>query len=398
MQSAIGMLLVLTSLSRSTAFSVVVQSQAPRRSGTRLLASFLDNLQKSFSTAVTPGSSMSKYYTIGITGSSGLVGTALQDELASRASVNGKPVRIVRLQRGSVVGADDKALDDAPLCSLTWNPNGAVPSEIIGTKALSEMDTVVHLAGENVSTGLGPLGFLGLRPWTAEKKSEIMNSRVTSTLALSKAMAALSSRPQTLLTASGVGIYGDTFVDDTQPAVDETAMVSDTTGFLADVSRAWEEATLEASKKGNNRVVNARFGVVLSTKGGAMSKVYPIFFLGGGGTVGSGQQYLPFVSARDLARALIYMMETPSLKGPVNVCAPNPCTNSEYTKALGSAMGRPTIFPFPSFAVSLLFGEMGETLLLGGTRCVPQKLLKSGFTFLHPTVDSAVQSALKEKI
>jgi uncharacterized protein len=397
MQSAIGMLLLFTTISRSTAFSVV-QSQAPNRSRTRLHANFLDNLQKSFSTAVTPGSSsMSKYYTIGITGSSGLVGTALQDELASRASVNGKPVRIVRLVRGSVV-AEDKALDDAPLCSLTWNPNGAVPSEILGALALSEMDTVVHLAGENVSTSLGPLGFLGLRPWTPEKKAEIMNSRVTSTLALSKAMAGLSSRPQTLLTASGVGIYGDTFVDDAQPAVDETAPVSDTTGFLADVSRAWEQATLEASKKGNNRVVNARFGVVLSTKGGAMSKVYPIFFLGGGGNVGSGKQYFPFVSARDLARALVHVMETPSLKGPVNVCAPNPCTNSDYTKALGTAMGRPTIFPFPSFAVSLLFGEMGETLLLGGTRCVPQKLLKSGFTFLHPTVDSAVQSALNEKI
>ena len=119
------------------------------------------------------------------------------------------------------------------------------------------------------------------------------------------------------------------------------------------------------AKTGKNRVVNMRFGVVMSTKGGALAKLYPIFFLGGGGNVGSGRQYFSFISARDHARAIVHTLETPSLEGPVNFCAPEPCTNAEFTKALGSVMNRPTILPFPGFAVSLLFGEMGEEMLLG---------------------------------
>jgi hypothetical protein len=223
-----------------------------------------------------------------------------------------------------------------------------------------------------------------------------MNSRVIPTEAISKVLAT-SKRPKTFLAASGVGVYGDNFIGEDCAAVDETADVSSTRGFLADVSRAWELATQDA-KKGNNRVVNMRFGVVLSTKGGALAKLYPIFFLGGGGDVGSGKQYFSFISARDIARAIVHTLETPSLKGPINVCAPNPCTNAEFTKALGGALTRPTILPLPSFAVSLLFGEMGEEMLLGGVRSVPTKLLQSGFQFLHPTIDTAIKSALEEKI
>lgn len=141
-----------------------------------------------------------------------------------------------------------------------------------------------------------------------------------------------------------------------------------------------------------------RFGVVLSNQGGALAKVYPVFLLVGGGEIASGKQYLPFVSARDLARSIVHMLETPSLKGPVNVCAPIPCTNADYTKALGTALNRPTILPLPGFVVTLLFGEMGETLLSGGVRCLPTKLLQTGFQFEHPTVDLAVQSALSETI
>lgn len=337
---------------------------------------------------------MSKYYTVGITGSGGLVGTALRDELDRQKTLNGKPIRVVRLSRGSV--AEEKELEDETETTLTWNPNGASAEEIISPAVAEKMDAVIHLAGENVASGMGPLGFLGLRPWTEEKKAEILNSRTVPTQALAKVVAA-SKKPQTFLTASGVGVYGDNFIGDELEAVDETMDVSGTKGFLADVSRAWEAAASEAFK-GKNRVVNMRFGVVMSTKGGALAKLYPIFFLGGGGDVGSGKQYFSFVSARDIARGIIHTLETPSLKGPVNICAPNPCTNSEFTKALGSAVNRPTILPLPGFAVSLLFGEMGEEMLLGGVRCVPGKLVKSGFEFQHPTIDAAVKSALEEDI
>lgn len=371
----------------------VTSVASPATSSTTLKANFLESLQRSFS-VVTPGSSMPKYYTIGITGASGLVGTALRDELSRKEKIIGKPIRIVKLERST--SAEDKVLEDKTETSLKWNPNGSSAIDVLSPTAMDDIDAIVHLSGENVATGLGPLGFLGIRPWTDEKKAEIMNSRVIPTQAISKALAA-SSRPKTFLAASGVGVYGDNFVSEDSPAVDEAADVSSTRGFLADVSRAWELATQDA-KKGNNRVVNMRFGVVLSTKGGALAKLYPIFFLGGGGDVGSGKQYFSFISARDIARAIVHTLETPSLKGPINVCAPNPCPNSEFTKALGGALTRPTILPLPSFAVSLLFGEMGEEMLLGGVRSVPTKLLQSGFQFLHPTIDSAIKSALEEKI
>ena len=372
----------------------VVSSTGSRLVKTRLQVSFFEGLQKTFSTEPMT-SPASKYYTIGITGSGGLVGTALRDELSRRDAVNGKPVRIVRLSRGGV--AEEKELPDAATeTKLVWNLSGASVDEILSPKVAAEMDAIVHLAGENIATGQGPLGFLGLRPWTAEKMDEIINSRVALTSALAKVVASFK-KPTTFLTASGCGVYGGNFIGDSVEAVDESMDVSKTEGFLADVSRAWEAAT-EKATKGKNRVVNARFGVVLSKKGGALAKLYPIFFLGGGGIVGSGQQYFTFISARDIARGIVHTLETPSLKGPVNLVAPNPCTNAEFTKSLGEAMGRPTLLPFPGFAVSLLFGQMGEETLLGGVRCVPTKLLKSGFQFQHPTVDAAVKSALEETI
>ena len=378
-----------SSLLQKTVTSVASQATT----STTLKANFLESLQRSFS-VVSPGSSMSKYYTIGITGASGLVGTALRDELSRKETIVGKPIRIVKLERST--SAEDKVLEDKAETSLKWNPNGSSAIDVMSPTAVGDIDAIVHLAGENVATGLGPLGFLGIRPWTDEKKAEIMNSRVIPTQALSKVLAA-SNRPKTFLAASGVGVYGDKFVDESSAAVDETMNVASTGGFLAEVSRAWEAATQDANKS-SNRVVNMRFGVVLSTKGGALAKLYPIFFLGGGGDVGSGKQYFSFISARDIARAIVHTLETPSLKGPVNVCAPNPCTNAEFTKALGGALTRPTILPLPSFVVSLMFGEMGEEMLLGGVRSVPTKLLRSGFQFLHPTIDAAIKSALEEKI
>lgn len=373
---------------------------------TALHVSFFEDLQKGFSkafstdTSMDPPKSPSKYYTIGITGSSGMVANALKDELSKRSSVNGKPVRIVNLKRGSApesVGdrllADDTA---APEISVVWNPKATTAAEAMDPALAAELDAIVHLAGENVATGKGPLGFLGIQAWSKEKKTEILDSRTIPTAALAKVVAS-TPKPQSFLVASGVGAYGDDFIGNARPAVDESADISTTTGFLAEVSRQWEKAS-EAAKTGKNRVVNMRFGVVLSKKGGALGKLYPIFFLGGGGNVGSGDQYFSYISARDHARAIVHTLETPSLKGPVNFCAPEPCTNAEFTKALGKGLSRPTILPFPAFAVKLLFGEMGEEMLLGGVRTLPGALEKSGFVFQHPTIDLAVKSALEEDI
>lgn len=352
-------------------------------------------------------SSDTKFYTIGITGASGLIGTALQDELQKTTTIDGKPIRIITLTRGDQAEEESSNTESTKPTttttmtstkSLVWNPNGQTPEEVISLHALNEMDALVHLSGENISTGLsGPLAPLGIRPWTDAKKQEILDSRTVTTTALAKAIAA-NAKPLDFLVASGVGAYGSHFVgDNAPPSADESSDISETDGFLAEVSRQWEGCTEEAKASGS-RVVSLRNGVVLSTNGGAMGKLYPIFYLGGGGVVGSGKQYFPYISARDMARAMVHVLKTPSLEGPVNMCAPGGCTNAAFTAAMGKVLRRPTILPFPGFAVSLLFGEMGEEVLLGGTRAQPKKLLESGFEFLHPTVETAVQSAVEETI
>jgi uncharacterized protein len=379
-------------------FLTTKQKQLNAIGTTRHAASLLDEwstvLSRTFSGMSSDNKSATKYYTIGITGATGMVGNALRDELRRQKLVNGKPVRIVQLKRGP--SAETKALADTDETTLIYNPTATSSRLIIDSEALKAIDAIVHLAGENVATGLGTLGFLGIRPWTEEKKAEIINSRVTTTSSLALALSQ-SPAPQTFLCASGVGAYGADFISDEREAVDEQTPIDRSTGFLADVSRQWESAT-KAADNGKNRVVNMRFGVVISTKGGALGKLYPIFFLGGGGIVGDGRQYFTFISARDIARAIIHTIQTPSLRGPVNFAAPVPCTNAEFTAALGANLKRPTILPFPSFAVSALFGEMGEEMLLGGVRAVPGKLLKSGFSFQHPTISDAIQSALEENI
>jgi uncharacterized protein len=396
-------LFATTTRSFTTGFGLaVVGKKATTRSTSKLHAvNFFDKLQENFfSTMSNPGSSSnSKYYTIGITGASGLVGTALRDELRTRTTINGKPIRIVRLQRSTTVEEMPELSNDDTITDLSirWNPAGDVTSKgVIHPTVLSQIDTIIHLAGENVATGIGPLGFLGIRPWTTEKKDLILNSRVGPTTALANAINSISTNKKiTFLTASGVGVYGDNFIGSDSTIVDESMDVSQTIGFLPTISRAWESAANIASKQ--CRVVTMRFGVVLSTKGGALSKLYPIFMLGGGGIVGSGQQYFSFISSRDIARAIIHIMETSKLSGPVNVCSPNPCTNSEFTTAFGQVINRPTILPLPSFAVEALFGQMGNEMLLGGVRTVPTKLQQSGFQFLHPSIKDAITSAITEK-
>lgn len=261
------------------------------------------------------------------------------------------------------------------------------------------MDAIVHLSGENISTGQGVLAPLGIRPWTDSKKKEIVDSRVGTTNALVDAIKASGNKKCDFIVASGIGVYGPNYVEDDNdmsPA-DESTDVSSTPGFLADVSRVWEDAAKRLDSNGN-RVCQLRNGVVLSTNGGALGKLYPIFFLGGGGIVGNGKQYFPYISLRDMSRAMIHVLDTPSLKGPINVNGPTPATNQDFTTAMGNVMNRPTILPFPAFAVSLLFGEMGEEILLGGTKANPTKLLKSGYKFLDPTIDEPCDQRSKNDL
>uniref|UniRef100_A0A7S4AUS9 DUF1731 domain-containing protein n=1 Tax=Pseudo-nitzschia australis TaxID=44445 RepID=A0A7S4AUS9_9STRA len=398
-----------TSIRSVSAFtsSSVSRSASTTINNSQLKASFLEEITKSFSSmtgGATGNNSKSKYYTVGITGASGLIGTAFQNELQQAGkTVNGKPVRVVTFRRGSEAETvDQESLSDdvftsANSKSVTWS--AASTAGAIDTTVLQSLDALVHLSGENISTGQGILAPLGIRPWTDSKKQEIIESRTTTTTALANAIAQSGNKKCDFLVASGVGVYGPDFVGAagaSTPAADESTDVSSTTGFLADVSRVWEASTAPAQKAGN-RVVQMRNGVALSTKGGALAKLYPIFFLGGGGIVGGGDQYFPFVSNRDVARAMVHLLETPSLKGPVNMCAPEPATNADFTAAMGTVLKRPTLLPFPGFAVSLLFGEMGEEVLLGGTKATPKKLLDSGFAFLHPTVEDSVRSAVDEK-
>lgn len=331
-------------------------------------------------------STRNKYYTVGITGSGGLIGTALRDELSRREIVSGKPVRIVRLSRGNVV--EPKGLEDKPgEISLQWNPAATTPDGVISQSALAEMDAIVHLSGEKVMT-----------KWTEENKAEILNSRVNTTSALANALAASSlEHPVTFLTASGMGVYGIKFLGNAVEAVDEYSDVSSNEGFAAEVARKWEAASSPAKRNKNIRVVNLRCGAIISTKGGMLANSL-IYKLGIGGKIGSGDQYLSFASARDNARAIVHILETPALEGPVNICAPNPCTNAEFTSALGKILGRPTFLPMPSFVVSALFGEAGKEMMLGGVRMMPTKLTRSGFQFKHPTIVEALHSALNESI
>jgi uncharacterized protein len=392
-----AMLFSVSAIGRSARFAAGFNGAQPTsrfmRAETKLLASTLQDWSTSFSRAFS-GTSDSKYFTVAITGASGLVGSALRDELGRRESVCGKPVRVVQLKRGA--SAESKPLDESTNLSLMWNPSPKGNEAAVDPNALASIDAVVHLSGENVATGMGPLGFLGIRPWTDEKKAEIINSRIGPTSSLAMAISQCPS-PKIFLCASGVGGYGSDFVGSARKAVDEKQSIDSSTGFLAEISRRWEKATASANN-GKNRVVNMRFGVVLSKKGGALAKLFPVFFLGGGGVVGSGDQFFTFISARDIARAIIHTLETPSLNGPVNFCAPVPCTNEEFTSAMGSTMNRPTILPLPAFAVSALFGEMGEEMLLGGVRATPSKLTASGFKFKHPTIQEALKSALEENI
>jgi uncharacterized protein len=297
---------------------------------------------------------------IAVSGTHGLIGRALVTELRAAGH------SITRLVRN---GGPQTATERV----IVWNPERGV----IDAAALEGHDAVVHLAGESL---------IGL--WTQKKKASIRESRVRGTTLLARTIGSLSKPPRVFSCASAVGYYGDRPPEE---GLDESASKGD--GFLSDVVAEWEAAAQLAA--GTTRVVNTRFGLVLSSKGGALAVMLPIFRLGIGGKVGTGRQIWSWISLDDVVRAIQHVLITDQLTGPVNFAAPQPVTNEVFTKALGQVLHRPTIFSAPGFAVRLVAQEMGEEMLLSGGRAIPKKLTESGFTFKHSELAAALKAVVR---
>jgi uncharacterized protein (TIGR01777 family) len=293
-----------------------------------------------------------------LTGASGLIGTSLIRNL------HAKRISTIPLQRTPGPGA------------VVWNPYAAQP--LHDPSRLNGVTAAVHLAGANVS---------GKR-WSKAYKQEILDSRVKPTKALAGLLAGLPKPPSVLVCASAVGIYGDRGDEE----LDEAS--SPGSGFLAEVCIAWEAAA-QAARDAGIRVVHLRFGVVLAGQGGALEKMLPIFRLGMGGPLGGGRQWMSWVAISDAIAAIEFALETPQLAGPVNVVAPQPVTNLEFTHALGKAVHRPAIVPAPAFALKLAFGEMADEALLASQRVVRSRLTEHGFSFAFPRLDSALDEAIR---
>ena len=239
------------------------------------------------------------------------------------------------------------------------------------------INAVIHLAGENIAQGR----------WTDAKKSEIKKSRLNGTKKLSEQLAASSHKPSIFISSSATGFYGDK----EDIILDENS--SQGSGFLPEVCVEWEKSTFAAEQAGI-RTVHIRTGIVLSKKGGALKKMLPPFKFGGGGILGSGNQYMSWISLEDEINAIIFILNNSSLSGPINLTAPHPVNNKEFTKILGKVLKRPTILPLPGFIARFLFGEMADAILLTGNRVLPNKLIEAGFTFTHSKLDEALKDII----
>jgi len=294
-----------------------------------------------------------------ITGSSGLIGSSL--------------VRSLKISGNTVLSLSRKPGRDG----FKWDPaRGEIdlPYNV-------NIDAVVHLAGENIARAR----------WSKRQKVSILDSRVKGTQLLVDTIIRLQPLPKTLLSASGIGIYGDRhdvlLNEDDQPGE----------GFLVDVAREWEAVTRVAVESGM-RVANLRMGVVMSKEGGVLKRLLPLFKCGLGAILGLGNQYMSWITIDDVVRAIEYILVHEDIEGPVNMVAPNPVTNREFTKILGIVLHRPAILRIPSWAIQAVYGEMGKELLFASTRALPHRLISSGFDFLFPHLEDGLRHVLKKDL
>jgi uncharacterized protein len=288
---------------------------------------------------------------IAIAGSSGLIGSALA------AALRAADYPVLRIVRRTPANSEE----------LHWNPE----SGEFDADALTEVDAVVNLCGVNI----------GQRRWSGAFKQGLRDSRIAPTEVLANAVA--DAGVETLINASAVGYYGNT----KDRVVDENARAGK--GFLAQLCEDWEAATLPA-QYGGVRVVLARAGLVLARSGGALRRMQPVFSAGLGARLGSGRQYMSWISLEDEVRALLFAISHPSLSGPVNMTGPAPVTNAEFTTAFGRAVNRPTPLMLPGFAVRAALGEFADEGLLIGQRAIPSALERAGFQFHHNTIGEAL--------
>jgi uncharacterized protein (TIGR01777 family) len=298
-----------------------------------------------------------------ITGSSGLVGRALVESLHRDGHAIG---RLLRPQ------SPREASDGGHGIAMRWNPaTGELDDAAAGA------DAVVNLAGASVASGR----------WTEERKNQLRSSRIDSTRKLIGALAKLKPMPRIFISASAVGYYGDRGDEE----LTETSVPG--RGFLADLCRKWESEATRAESLGM-RVAGMRFGTILAGHGGALQRMLPPFKLGAGGRLGSGNQWMSWISLADVLGAVRYMLENQSARGPVNAVAPRPVRNHDLTAALARVLHRPAILPVPAFALRMAFGEMADALLLTSQRVLPQKLQTLGYRFAHPELPAALAAAL----
>jgi uncharacterized protein (TIGR01777 family) len=293
-----------------------------------------------------------------VSGSHGLVGSALIKSLLHRGDI------VSRLVREAASGSND----------IEWHPN----QDKIDAGQVNGYDAVVHLAGESIASGR----------WSPEKKTRIRESRVKGTQLLSEALAQASQPPRVFVSASAIGFYGNR---GDEVLTEHSAAGND---FLAGVCKEWEQSAEPATEKGI-RLVKARFGIILDKDGGALAKMLPPFRMGIGGRIGDGKQWMSWIALADIVGALEFVIENQALSGPVNFVAPNPVTNATFTSALGRILGRPTFLPVPAFGARLAFGEMADALLLSSQRVEPKRLNETAFRFRYSNLNDGLSEILR---
>jgi uncharacterized protein len=309
--------------------------------------------------------------TIGITGSSGFIGSSLIPFVTTGGH------RVIRFIRHPV--SDGNNFKNVK--SIQWNPSSSVSLND------ENIDAVVNLSGENI-----------FGRWTKKKKKRIFDSRVNTTQSLCKMLSSLDKPPKVLVSASATGYYGDRGDEILTEESPPSSSSSSSNDFLSYVCRNWEEAT-QIAKESGIRVVNLRIGIVLSSSDGMLSKILPFFKLGFGGRIGDGNQYMSWIGLDDLLGLILYAIADKSISGPVNAVSPNPITNADFTTALGKVLSRPTKFSIPEYIIKLPLGEeLANAAILSSTRVIPERLIEMGYKFRFPYLESVLRHTLGKSI